>query len=98
MNEQRDGSNLLCGAVFCWGLGLMALAATSSFVWLFKDGLGSDAVESHGLLALGKFWRGIRFILFVYIVPWFLIGSLLYRGAIREEAKFMSRNPGAANK
>jgi hypothetical protein len=40
--------------------------------WVLRDGLGPDAIESHGLIAIQRFLRGVT--------PMFLIASLI--GAI----------------
>ena len=44
---------LLAGSL--WYLFSVALIA-----WAFRDGIGPDSVESHGLLALSRSWRGMR--------------------------------------
>ena len=77
MEGQRDGSILLFGAIFCWFVDLLTVAAASLFVWTLRDGLGPDAVESHGLLGLSRFWRDMRSILILYVVPLLVLGCAL---------------------
>jgi hypothetical protein len=94
MKGQRDGSVLLFGAILCWFVGLLILAVASLYVWILRDGLGPDSeVESHGLLALSRFWRDIRSILTLYVIPLFLLGCLLYRWDARRDAR---RRPDSA--
>jgi hypothetical protein len=77
--SEYDGSILLFGAILCWFMGLLILAWASAIVWTLRDGLGPDSVESHGLLALSRFWRDMRSIFILYVIPLSLLGCLLYR-------------------
>jgi hypothetical protein len=55
VEEQNDNSFPLFLNLCCWLFGFLGLLAVSIFGWALKDGLGPDAVESHGWLAFARF-------------------------------------------
>lgn len=65
-------------AIFFWGLSLLALLLGVAFAWFIKDGLGPNAVETHGLLSLRRFWDGMIWALGLYVALPLFIGCLLY--------------------
>lgn len=65
-------------AIFCWGIGFFVLLLGAAFAWLFKDGLGPDAVETHGFLGLRRLWDGMLWVLGLYVAPPVFTGCLLY--------------------
>ncbi len=78
MDRQDSSSWQLFSALCCWLASLYILVWNSLLEWALRDGLGPDVVESHGLLALSRFWGGIRWPLCLYVIPNFLAGCLLY--------------------
>ena len=76
-------------AVFFWTLSLIALLIGAFFVWILKDGLGPDAIDSHGLIALQRFGSGMAWIVGLYVLPPSLIGCALYPW---QSAKFAKTN------
>ena len=60
MDRRDEFSWPLYLAIHLWGASLIVLLCTDAFAWSLRDGLGPDAVESHGLQALGRFWRDMR--------------------------------------
>lgn len=65
-------------AAIFWGVGLLALLLGAAFAWFIKDGIGPDAVETHGLLGFRRFWDGMLWVLGLYVAPPLFIGCLLY--------------------
>jgi hypothetical protein len=78
MNRNDDSSWQLFLAIACWGASLVILFLYSPFAWVMKDGLGPDALESQGLLALGRFWKVMRWTFGLVVVPMHLAGWLFY--------------------
>jgi hypothetical protein len=76
--RRDDSSWPLFLATAFWMASLLILLGISLFAWALRDGLGSDAVESHGLLALSRFWRDIRWHLCFLVIPIHTIGWLFY--------------------
>ncbi len=85
---ERDGSALLFAAISLWFVGLLVLLGVSLFAWGFRDGWGgpNHMVESGGLLALRRFWAGLRGPLVIFVLPSLLAGSLLYWLDVRGSA------------
>ena len=79
MVRQHDGSPMLLGAILCWLTSLLILGFGSLYAWGLRDGFGLGMVESQGMVALGRFWVGIRPILCLFAIPVFGAGCLLYR-------------------
>jgi hypothetical protein len=50
----------------------------TTLAWAHKDGLGPNAVESHGLLALSRFWRDVWRPFCFLVVPTHLAGWVFY--------------------
>jgi hypothetical protein len=88
MNE-RDGSAPLFLALLLWLVSLLIPLPCLSLAWILKDGLGPDAVESYGLVALGRFWRGLSWVPFLVSALTFASGCLFYRwDACRRSAQY----------
>jgi len=85
---ERDGSALLFAAISLWFAGLLVLLGVSLFAWGLRDGWGgpNHMLESGGLLALGRFWVGLRWPLVLFVLPSLLAGLLLYRLDVRRSA------------
>ncbi len=78
MNEKTDSSWPLFLAAGCLVASALILLFYLPFAWIMKDGLGPDATESHGLVALGRFWREIRWIFCGLLVPTQVLGWFFY--------------------
>jgi hypothetical protein len=78
MHEDNDSSWPLFVALSLWGASLLVLVCGSGGVWILKDGLGPDSVESHGWLALSRFWIGVRWMIGLVVVPLHVAGWLFY--------------------
>jgi len=85
VDRRDDSSWQLFLAIFLWMVSLYMLFGSSLLEWTLRDGLGPDAVESHGLLALSRFWRGIRCFLCLLVIPIHSAGWLLYWWDSRKE-------------
>ena len=72
-------------AIFFWVIGALVLAGGALFIWLLKDGLGPDAVDSQWQLALIRFGRGMAEIAGWFLLP-LLAGCLIYPWRNREGA------------
>lgn len=90
MNEHRDGSLPLFLSLCCWLLAITSLCMLALFGWLLRDGLGPDAVESHGWLALTRVLAGVWPLLCEFVLPLALLGCVFYwwdrRRLAREKA------------
>ena len=69
MDRRDDSSWQLFLANSLWLVSLLILFGSLFFGWSLRDGLGPDSVESHGLLALSRFWRDIRWSLCLLVIP-----------------------------
>lgn len=78
MDRRVESSWPLFLAVSFWMASLLILFGSSLFEWTLRDGLGPDSVESHGLLALSRFWRGIRWSFCLVVIPIHWFGWLFY--------------------
>ena len=65
-------------AISLWIVSLSILLCGGVLVWVLKDGLGPDAIDSHGIAALGRFCGGMAWIVGIYVSPPLLIGCILY--------------------
>ena len=65
-------------AILFWIISFVALLIGAFFVWILKDGLGPDEVDSHGLVALQRFAEGIIWILGFCVLPLSLVGCALW--------------------
>jgi hypothetical protein len=63
---------------------VLVLLGTAPLALALKDGLGPNAVESHGLLALSRFWRDIWRPVCFLVIPTHLAGWLLYWWDLRK--------------
>ncbi len=76
---RRDDSSLqLFLAILFWMVSLLILLGSSLFAWALRDGLGPNSVDSHGLLALSRFWRDVRGSLCLLVIPIHSVGWLFY--------------------
>jgi hypothetical protein len=95
MDRRDDSSWQLFLAICFWMASLLILLQTSYLAWLLKDGLGPDSVESHGLLALGRFWSGIRWNLCVLVIPIHSVGWFFYwLDSRKEQQDFLEQRAG----
>jgi hypothetical protein len=78
MHRDDDSSWPLLLAIFFWGASMLVLLGGALWAWTFKDGLGPNAVRSHGLLALSRFWTEIRWTFGLVVVPLHLAGWFCY--------------------
>jgi putative addiction module component (TIGR02574 family) len=83
--RQDDNSLPLFLALCCWLFGGLWLLGVSLMAWGLKDGLGPNSVESHGWLALARFWRAAHWNLFPPVAL-ILVGCGLYWWDIRRLA------------
>ena len=60
MDRKSDGSVALFAALFCWLVSAVILLFVCLIAWTFKDGLGPVAADSHGRLAMMRFWTEVR--------------------------------------
>lgn len=58
VDAKTDSSPRLFLAMCAITFGTLAFGMMSAWVWLLKDGLGPDAIESHGWVALKRFLVG----------------------------------------
>lgn len=56
-------------SICLWVLSAVILVAGFLLVWLFKDGMGPDAVDSQGVTALRRFSEGAVWILLLSACP-----------------------------
>ena len=67
------------GAILLWGLSVVAMLGVLAFGWFVRDGLGPDAVESHGLTAIQRIWEsGVCWGFAFFAAPLAATGFLLY--------------------
>jgi hypothetical protein len=88
--RRDDSSWPLFLAISFWMASLLTFLGASLFAWALRDGLGPDAIESDGLLALSRFWKDVRWSLCFLVIPVHAVGWLFYwRDAqnIRREMK-----------
>ncbi len=85
MYRRDDSSWQLFLAILFWMVSLLILLGSSQFAWALRDGLGPNSVDSHGLLALSRFWRDVRGSLCLVVIPMHLVGWLFYWWDLREE-------------
>jgi hypothetical protein len=78
MDRQDDSSLHLFVAICLWGISLWVFFVVSTFADIFKDGLGPDAVRSHGLLALSRWWLGVCWPFCLIVVPVHALGWVVY--------------------
>jgi hypothetical protein len=74
MTRNDDSSWPLFLAISFWGASVGVLLAGAQMAWILKDGLGPNAAQSHGLLALSRFWTEIRWTFGLVVVPLHLAG------------------------
>ena len=72
-------------AILFWVISAFALMGSGFMVWLLKDGLGPDAVDSHGVVAFTRFCSGIALLTAIFVLPPFLLGCILYPWRRRTE-------------
>jgi hypothetical protein len=78
VNERDDNSIPLFLALCGWLVGSLGLLFISSIAWTLKDGLGPNAVESHGWLAFTRFLSEASLRL-LFPAALIVAGCLLYR-------------------
>jgi hypothetical protein len=78
MYRRDDSSWQLFLAILFWMVSLLILLGRSLLAWALRDGLGPNAVESHGLLALSRFWRDVRASLCLLVIPIHSVGWIFY--------------------
>lgn len=67
------------GAVLFWALSLISVLGLVGLGWFIRDGLGPDAVESHGLKAVERIWEsGAGWGLVCLASPLAVVGFLVY--------------------
>jgi hypothetical protein len=85
MKGQDDKSLPLFLALCCLLCGGLGLLGVSLWCWTFKDGLGPNAVESHGWVAMTRFWRDAE----IQLLPWAALvvaGCALFLWDLRRSA------------
>ncbi len=55
---ERERASILATGTIVIGFCLGSLALAASWAWVSRDGMGPNSVESHGLVAIGRFWAG----------------------------------------
>jgi putative addiction module component (TIGR02574 family) len=83
--RQDDNSLPLFLALCCWLFGGLWLLGVSLVASAVRDGLGPNSVESHGWLALARFWRAAHWSL-LPPAALFLVGCGFYWWDIRRLA------------
>jgi len=78
MHRKDDSSWQLFLAIASWGGSLLLGFFYANLAWMLKDGLGPDAMESHGLLALARFWKEVRWTFGLVVAPMHLAGWFFY--------------------
>lgn len=58
------------------------VVACSSIAWALKDGLGPDSAESHGIVALQKFFA-LSWPIFLFAITMWLVGVYGFVSSVR---------------
>jgi hypothetical protein len=82
--KDDDSDPRLFIALILWMGSLVYLAGNACLAWALKDGMGPNAVESGGLVALNRFWIEVRVPLLYASIP-FVGGILLVARCFRAE-------------
>ncbi len=80
--KDDDSDPRLFIALILWMASMGYLFFNALMAWTLRDGLGPDAVESAGLVALTRFWFEVRIPLLYASVP-VVGGFLLVTGRFR---------------
>jgi hypothetical protein len=76
MHGDDDSSWPLFVAIVLWGASLLVLLGSSLMGWALRDGLRGP--ESHGVLALSRFWGEIGGTICFVVIPLHLAGWFCY--------------------